>query len=99
MTVRTIAQASSELRQAVRWYETRRAGLGGKFFDSVVATLSRIRARPESGTAIAPDGRTRRILVARFPYQVVYRVAQEEITIVAVAHLKRRPEYWTRRLR
>ncbi len=98
MTVRTIAPASTELRQAVRWYEARGAGLGGEFFDSVVATISRIQARPEIGTAVSPDGRTRRTLVARFPYQVVYRFARSEIVVVAIAHLKRRPEYWTERL-
>lgn len=40
------------------------------------------------------DPRTRRLLVGRFPYQVVYRLRATEIVIVAVAHLKRRPGYW-----
>jgi hypothetical protein len=32
-------------------------------------------------------------MVARFPYQIVYRRRPTEIVIVAIAHLKRRPEY------
>jgi len=37
------------------------------------------------------------VLVQRFPYQVVYRLSAEEIVIVAIAHLKRRPFYWRKR--
>ena len=72
-------------------------GLGAEFFDAVAATVSHIEANPEVGTTISPDGRTRRRLVARFPYQVVYRLRPTEIVIVAIAHLKRRPEYWKNR--
>jgi hypothetical protein len=61
--------ASEQLAEAVRWYETRRAGLGREFFDAVVAVLALIETRPEIGTTISTDGRIRRMLVARFPYQ------------------------------
>jgi plasmid stabilization system protein ParE len=42
---------------------------------------------------------TRRILLERFPFSVVFRELLHEIQIVAVAHAKRRPGYWTNRLR
>lgn len=83
--------------EAVRWYETRRPGLGGEFFDAVVATLSLIETNPGIGTTLSTDGQTRRTLLARFPYQVVYRLRPTEIVIVAIAHLKRLPEYWKNR--
>ena len=95
--VRSSEPASVELAEAVRWYETRRAGLGGEFFDAVAATLSLIETNPEIGTTISNDGQTRRVLLTRFPYQVVYRLRPDEIVVVAIAHLKRRPEYWTDR--
>ena len=95
--VRSSEPASDELAEAVRWYESRRAGLGGEFFDAVVATVSLIETNPEIGTTISPDGQTRRVLVARFPYQVVYRLRPTEMVIVAIAHLKRRPGYWKNR--
>lgn len=42
---------------------------------------------------------TRRLLARRFPYAVVYRVRGEQVVeIVAVAHYRRRPGYWRRRL-
>jgi hypothetical protein len=64
-TVRSSEPACGELIEAVRWYETRRTGLGGEFFDAVVAILTLIETRPEIGTAISTDGQTRRALVAR----------------------------------
>jgi hypothetical protein len=36
-------------------------------------------------------------MVGRFPFAVVYReISPEEIEVVAVAHFKRRPKYWSR---
>ena len=66
-------------------------------FNAVAATVSHIETNPEIGTTISTDGHTRRTLVARFPYQVVYRLRPTEIVIVAIAHLKRRPGYWKSR--
>jgi plasmid stabilization system protein ParE len=87
--------ASAEFEAAVRWYEERRRGLGVEFFDAVSLTMALIAERPEIGTLIS--GSTRRVVVSRFPYQVVYHLSPADITIVAVAHLKRRPDYWKTR--
>ena len=40
------------------------------------------------------DHNTRRLLVSRFPYQIIYRVRPRKIVVVALAHVKRRPGYW-----
>ena len=96
-TVRNIRAAREEFTAAVQWYEEQRPGLGAEFFDAVVATTDRIDAHPEIGTPTSADHQTRRVLVQRFPYQVVYRLLLDEIVIIAVAHLKRRPGYWKER--
>ncbi len=95
--VRITEPASEELTDAVRWYETRRPGLGAELFDAVVATIELIERQPEIGTAAFPDPQTKRALIVRFPYQVVYRLDQSEVVVVAIAHLKRRPGYWKHR--
>lgn len=95
-TVRNLPAARKEFAAAVRWYEEQRPGLGAEFFDSVVHAISLIQAQPEIGTP-DPDQRTRRVLLQRFPYQVVYRLRAGEIVILAIAHLKRRPGYWKKR--
>jgi toxin ParE1/3/4 len=95
--IRFAEPASDEFRDAVRWYEGRRLGLGAEFFDAVVTTIATIQANPEIGAQCSTDGRTRRILLDKFPYQLVYRLRAEELVIVAIAHLKRRPGYWKNR--
>ena len=69
----------------------------GEFFDAVASTISLIERNPQIGTTVSADGHTRRVLVARFPYQVVYRLRTTEMVIVAIAHMKRRPGYWKNR--
>ncbi|MBL8683290.1 MAG: type II toxin-antitoxin system RelE/ParE family toxin [Myxococcales bacterium] len=72
-------------------------GLGGDFLDAVAATLERIDTTPELGVPTSQDRRTRRLLLARFPFHLVYRVAPAELVVIAVAHTKRRPGYWKAR--
>jgi hypothetical protein len=40
---------------------------------------------------------TRRVPLNRFPYTVVYRETEIEIQIVAFAHNRRKPGYWSSR--
>jgi plasmid stabilization system protein ParE len=96
-SLRIHSLASLELTEAVRWYESKRPGLGGELLDEFSASIARLVLNPESGNPMSLDQRTRRLLVTRFPYQIVYRVCPSEIVIVALAHLKRRPGYWTHR--
>jgi plasmid stabilization system protein ParE len=44
-------------------------------------------------------GEVRGKVVSRFPYTLMYRVDDEVVVILAVAHQKQRPEYWVDRLR
>lgn len=94
--LRNLEAASKEFSAAVRRYEEQRRGLGREFFDAVVHATSLIETQSQIGTP-SPDGRTRRVLVRRFPYQIVYKVVADEIVIIAIAHLKRRPGYWKTR--
>ena len=92
----TARPAAEELAAAVGWYEDRRAGLGSEFFDAIVRTLNRIAEVPEAGSPFR-DLNARRMLVAGFPYQVVYRIDSDESRVIAFAHLKRRPGFWRHR--
>jgi plasmid stabilization system protein ParE len=95
--IRAAGPASEELEDAVGWYEERRRGLGREFFDSVGDALRHIDAHPEAGAMAFGDSDLRRLLIPRFPYQVVYRLGPNEILIIAFAHLKRRPGFWKHR--
>jgi len=41
--------------------------------------------------------RTRRLLLRRFPFAVIYRLLGQSVFVVAMAHLKRREGYWADR--
>ena len=84
--------AEAEFDAAVQYYDGQAPGLGRQFRQAVCDALNRIRQFPDAYSPISR--RTRRCLVGRFPYGIVYRHSQNGITVVAVAHLHRRPGYW-----
>jgi len=87
--------AETELAEAALFYESRMSGLGRFFAAEVERTIALVREYPEAGPAVGP--KRRHVLVARFPYSIVYRHDPDAIVIVAVAHQRRRPGYWRRR--
>lgn len=89
--------ASEELREAVRWYEERRPGWGGRLFDAVGHTFDLLVAHPQIGKERSGRMPTRQLQVLGFPYRVAYRIRETDIYIVAVAHTSRRPGYWKNR--
>lgn len=87
--------AEAELKESSDWYEDRREGLGLDFLAAVRNKIFEIFENPQRWRAF--NG-TRRVLVGRFPYAIVCReITPDEIEIVAVAHFRRRPKYWSRR--
>ena len=91
------APASFELAEAVRWYEDRRPGWGGRLFDAVTHSIELIETHPEIGSSRPGRLATRQFAVRGFPYLVVYRERGEDLYVVAFAHAKRRPGYWRNR--
>lgn len=90
-------EAGSEIREAALYYEERAADLGLAFLDEIQKTSERILAHPMAYQRVG--GEVRQALVTRFPYSLLYVIEPDEhIRVIAVAHLKRRPGYWWKRL-
>jgi hypothetical protein len=89
-------EAEAELDEAVEYYEQRQEGLGLEFVEEVYATSTRIIQYPNAWSALSKN--SRRCLVSRFPYGVIYQIRFHTLRIIAVAHLNRRPGYWEERL-
>lgn len=87
--------AQKEFQKAIDYYDSERLGLGSEFAEEVYLTILRILDFPHAWSKMSV--RSRRCLVNRFPYGVIYRVLGDEIHIIAVAHLHRRPDYWMKR--
>ena len=89
--------ASLELAEAVRWYDERRSGWGGRLFDAVVSTFGLIESYPQTGSPRRGRVPARQLKVRGFPYVVAYRIRPNDVYVVAVAHTSRRPGYWKER--
>ena len=87
--------AADEAQAAERWYRERNETASRRFQRELDRAIEQISERPESGSPYL--GNTRRALLRRFPFFVVYRVRGGELEIVAVAHARRRPGYWRAR--
>ena len=90
---------AAELAEAIAHYDTERPGLGERFLAAVEATLADVVAAPDLGSSWTHDPSVRRQVVRRFPYVIFYRADAEAVTVLAIAHGKRRPGYWRARLR
>jgi plasmid stabilization system protein ParE len=88
-------EAEREFIEAVRYYENAEHGTGRRFIIEVYATIQNILAFPYSWPKIS--GEIRRCLVHHFPYGVLYYFEQDDLIILAVMHLQRRPDYWKTR--
>lgn len=95
MKIAFLPAAQAELDDALSWYEEQAVGLGYEFLDELDQTLRLIATFPEFHPLV--DKKVRRCLVNRFPYGVFYGVADDTIILIAIAHLKRKPTYWTHR--
>ena len=70
--------------------------MGASFLDDVQRVIDSLREYPYAGVGI--DDQLRRMLLARFPFGLIYAVASNELVIIAVAHHGREPGYWRARL-
>lgn len=94
MRVTFLEPALLELAEAADWYgETNVAT--GPFRQAVESAIDQIATYPMSGQDVR--GRARRVLLSRYPYQLIYRIRRDGISILAVAHTSRRPGYWRNR--
>lgn len=94
--VRLLLPAELELVGAAKYYESQAPGLGGAFLDKIDSAIRDIETNPERWPVIRNN--IRRRLVHRFPYAVLYLANAEEIVVLAIAHLQRRPDYWVNRV-
>jgi len=96
-SVRFHPKVSEELDAAASYYEGKRSGLGVLFIAE--AKKSRDRIVELSAAAWEVRKSIRRRSIRRFPYFLYYSVEEREIFIVAVAHKRRRPDYWEKRMK
>jgi plasmid stabilization system protein ParE len=88
--------AEADIDAAAAWYERERRGLGNRFLQQLNRTLAGVRERPLFYPRVHDE--MRRAILEGFPYGVFFIVVDETISVLAVAHLHRHPDFWERRL-
>jgi len=85
-----------ELDDAFEYYQLQLPGLGRVFFNEVLETLELISQFPQLWSQNSEH--TRKAVLKKFPYNLIYSVYKNKIYIIAVAHQNREPEYWIDRI-
>ncbi len=96
MSFRFLAPAQQELLEAASYYSAISTELGTRFEQAVAIAVRGAVAHPERGAPRSKN--TRRWLVKGFPFGVIYREDGREVLVVAVAHQRKQPEYWSHRV-
>ena len=84
--------ASEEADEARKWYAERSPVAARSCLAELNYAIERVAENPETWPEY--ESGTRRYVLLRFPYSLIYRCVKARIQIIAVAHAKRRPGYW-----
>jgi len=91
-TVLLAPRAEQDIREAIVWYRERNVFAAEAFRIELFAVIDGIAETPL--TKAADDDGNRKRVLRRYPYSVIYDVAGNTVTVLAVAHHRRRPRYW-----
>ena len=104
MRYRILGPARREYLGVVRWYrdEVGDSELAHDFILNFRRRLERVRLLPHAGalvTGLDVPFDLRRVRLHRFPFHIFFAARDEEIVVVAIAHERRRPDYWADRIK
>lgn len=88
--------AAAELESAFDWYLARDERVASGFLDEVSRAMEMITRAPQRWPVSTAD--VHKFVLRRFPFLIFYRDIPSMIQILAVAHGRRRPGYWKRRI-
>ncbi len=89
-------EAEDDIAATFEWYESKCHGLGAEFIHAVDAVLVSLLDFPESREAVHRN--VHRCLMARFPFEIFYRLEPGLLVVVACMHAARDPKAVLRRI-
>ena len=90
-------EARREADEVFDWYLERDHAVAERFQQELETAQTTIQRSPDAWAEYMHG--TRRYLLKRYPYVVVYRVTEDRIEVIAIAHGRRKPGYWADRLK
>jgi plasmid stabilization system protein ParE len=88
--------AVEEAEAAAVWYAQRSRRAAQRFLDELDRAIGEIGRYP--GRYPSFDFGTRRMVLQRFPFVIIFREGAAGVEVIAIAHSRRRPGYWRDRL-
>jgi toxin ParE1/3/4 len=88
--------SKQELASAVAYYEGIRSTLRVRFQKAVELSCTLIQRQPKLFPQYKQSN-FRKCIVKRFPFNIFFMELDSAIWVAAVAHHKRRPDYWIHR--
>lgn len=83
---------TSDLNNAIAYYNRQQAGLGNELRAEVYASIERVVASPAQFSIVSKG--IRRCLVHRFPYAILFHVVSEEtLRVLVIRHHRRHPNF------
>jgi len=95
MRIRFVDEARVEFLDGISYYEKKQPGFGRRFKVEVEQTLRWLSEHSEA-CRLRPSG-YRRLNLRIFPYYIPYITRGSTLWILAIAHERRKPEYWVQR--
>ena len=92
MTLEFLEEAKAELIVSAVYFEDKEVGLGVRFRDEVARVCLSIKEDPLLWRE--RSGGYRRKNCPVFPYYIAFIIRDEKVIVTAVAHEKRKPDYW-----
>jgi plasmid stabilization system protein ParE len=89
-------EARLEFRGSIQWYREQSPPAAVGFRLEVAAVIREILEAPDRWPKYLYG--TRRVVLRRFPFSIIYLDEPVAVILVAVAHSKRKPGYWKRRV-
>lgn len=93
--IRFAEDAETEFLAAIAYYDEVNVGLGDELLSELTDALALLGEKPLLGAPYELD--TRRLVLNRFPYSIVYVFETDEVVVLAIAHHRRHPGYWFER--
>eukprot|EP01037_Dinobryon_pediforme_P031583 gene31583-36143_t len=93
--VRFTEAALAEVEDALAWFDDHNPEIVPGFRRALQSLVSRIESRPQQFPQVRPG--TRRALMRRFPYVILFRETAEACCVIAIFHPRRDPKHWETR--
>lgn len=88
--------AKLDLNELFNWYELKKVGLGKAFIFDFDKTIKKVEFNPFYASIIHNNARN--ATLSKFPYNIIYTVAQKLVYVHAVIHQSRNPAIISARL-